>query len=71
MKRKRSSTPYRIVRCRGQWFAWKRGHRLERWWPHVARFWTHDGRRWREESGVRGRTPFEALERLKLLEGKA
>lgn len=68
----RERSPYRIVGCRGEWFAWKRGFTLQGWWPHVARITVFPRKqRPKEVTAVSGRTPFEALERLKRIEARA
>ncbi len=71
MRRCKPSTPYRIVGERGEWFAWHRaGSLLQGWQPHVCRISVGRGRKAYGVTAVRGRTPFEALERLKRMEGK-
>ncbi len=76
MRRKRSASPYRIVGARGEWFAWSRHGRLQGWLPHVARITVPvrgDGYvrdHLEDVTAVFGRTPFEALERLKRIEAR-
>ena len=58
-------TPFRIVGGNGEWFAYRAFGDLPRWAPHCRKI-AHPSRKglvWR--TAVKGRTPFEALERLK------
>jgi hypothetical protein len=71
MRRKRSQSPYRIVGWRGEWFAWKPGFSLQGWWAHVHRISVVTNGQLCGVTAVLGRTPFEALERLKKLEARA
>lgn len=71
MQRRKSQTPYRIVGGRGRWFAWNASRRLDAWPPHVVDIKLTAGKRVGGVRAVRGRTPFEALERLKRLEARA
>ena len=72
MSRRKQETPYRIVGGRGEWFAWHRaGSLLRGWEPHVCRITVGRGRKAYGVTAVFGRTPFEALERLKRIEARA
>lgn len=72
MPRRKPTSPYRIVGARGEWFAWHRaGSLLRGWEPHVARITVGSGRKAYAVTAVHGRTPFEALERLKRIEARA
>lgn len=71
MKRRRPQTRYRILGADGEWFAWSVHGRLSGWLPHVFRIPAFDEKGWREQLAVHGRTPFEALERLKRIEARA
>lgn len=67
----RQRSPYRVVGCRGEWFAWKPGFTLQGWWANVHRIQVFGKGRPGSVTAVQGRTPFEALERLKRIEAKA
>jgi hypothetical protein len=72
MRGARQPSPYRIVGERGEWFAWNRaGSLLRGWEPHVCRIMVRKGREAYGVTAVFGRTPFEALERLKRIEARA
>ena len=71
MRRRKSKTDYRIVGARGEWFAWRQYGRLKGWHPHVRRITVFAGKRMRGVTAVQGRTPSEALERLKRIERRA
>lgn len=62
---KRKKTPFRIVGGDGEWWAFRAGHVLPICGPHVRKIAipTRRGLRWLK--AVQGRTPFEALYRLK------
>ncbi len=70
MRRRKSKSEYRIVGDRGEWFAWHRFGHLQGWWPHVCRITVGKGRKVYGVTAVQGRTPFEALERLKRIEAR-
>lgn len=63
--------PYRVVGDRGEWFAWRPGFTLQGWWAHVRRIELLGKLKGRSVTAVQGRTPFEALERLKRIEARA
>lgn len=67
----RLRSPYRVVGARGEWFAWKPGFTLQGWWAHVHRIAVFPQGRPQSVTAVFGRTPFEALERLKRIEAGA
>jgi hypothetical protein len=70
MPRRKPTTDYRIVGSKGEWFAYHRFGHLQARRPHVCRITVGRGRKAYGIMAVRGRTPFEALERLKRMEAK-
>ena len=62
----RPQTLYRIYRLADCWVATHEGRRVNPWNPQSIRFCRRKSGGWgAEECGIKGRTPFEALERLK------
>lgn len=68
MKRRKPKLDYRIVGGQGEWFAWRPGFHLRGWFPHVGRISHRLDTEMAGVTAVMGRTPFEALERLKKIE---
>jgi hypothetical protein len=65
------TSPYRIMGGNGEWFAWSTHDRFRIWQPNAARIevFGRKGER-RNVIAIMGRTPSEALYRLKRLAGE-
>lgn len=71
MARREPTMDYCVIGGLGQWFAWRRYGDLPGWYPHVREIWLPGRKgRLRSVTAVQGRTPFEALERLKRIEAR-
>lgn len=59
-------TPYRVMQLKGGgWVAWHDGRTVQFWMPNAIVVWLRRKGRDMRISVVKGRTPFEALSRLK------
>lgn len=70
MKRK-AKTPFRVVGGWGEWFAFSHHYSLPIHAPHARRIYVRSRRGLVQEIAIGGRSPTEALERLKRYLGVA
>lgn len=65
-----SKTPFRIVGGNGEWWAYHAFRRFPIWGARVEDIAVPTRGGWAWLQAVKGRTPFEALERLKRVLGR-
>lgn len=68
---RKQKTPYRIVGGDGEWFAYRAFGQLPIWAPHAREIFIRSRKRLTTITAIKGRTPSEALQRLKRYLGEA